>query len=82
MSSERELGSRGRIIEGLSGTLGIDASGEVLIPAVSDLVDALTGARKLAAREIDFVFSPPRRDRQTQERIFDDLAALRMGGGE
>lgn len=66
MNSERKLGPRTRTVEGLSGTLGIDAS----------------GARKLAAREIDFVFSPPRRDKQTQERIFDELAELRMAGGE
>lgn len=81
MSSERKLGPRARTAEGLSGTLGIDASGEVLTPTPQDLLDSLTGTRQIAG-EVDFLFSPPRRDKQTQDRIFDELAVLRMAGGE
>lgn len=81
MSSERELGPRARIVQGLSGILGIDASGEVLTPTPSDLMDSLIRTRQIAGK-IDFRFSPPRRDRRAQDRMFDELSELRMAAGE
>lgn len=71
------LGNIARTVEALSGPLGIDASGEAL-PA--RLIGSLVRASAVAIKP-DFTFCPPG-DPQSQGRIYDDLASLRMAGGE
>lgn len=75
---ERNLGPTAQAVKALCGSLGIDASGQVL-PA--RLIDSLIRASAVA-RKPDFTFCPPRTDSPTRERTYDYLAELRMAAGE